>query len=89
MIADVLKRIRAAIAARPKYLAVPIDMADLEELLSSVDAKMFVVANAAALDSSDLDELRQKAEAYDRINTPELFDFASAVANEALHQRER
>jgi hypothetical protein len=30
-----------------------------------------------------------KAAAYDRINTPEIDDFLSAVKNEALHQRER
>jgi hypothetical protein len=29
------------------------------------------------------------ARAYDRINTPEIDDFLSAVKNEALHQRER
>lgn len=33
--------------------------------------------------------VEQKAEAYDRINTPELYDFVKAVENEALHQRER
>jgi hypothetical protein len=34
-------------------------------------------------------ELKRKADAYDRINTPEVDDFLSAVRNEALHQRER
>jgi hypothetical protein len=35
------------------------------------------------------DRMREKAEAYDRINSPELYDFVSAVTNEALHQREK
>lgn len=35
------------------------------------------------------DALQEKADAYDRINTPEIDDFLSAVKNEALHQRER
>jgi hypothetical protein len=35
------------------------------------------------------DTIIQKAAAYDRINTPEIDDFLSAVRNEALHQRER
>lgn len=33
--------------------------------------------------------LQEKAEKYDRINTPELYAFVLAVENEALHQRER
>lgn len=37
----------------------------------------------------DLADLTAKAAAYDRINTPEIHDFLSAVENEALHQRER
>jgi len=37
----------------------------------------------------DIATLREKAAAYDRINTPEIHDFMSAVVNEALHQRER
>jgi hypothetical protein len=33
--------------------------------------------------------VKEKAAAYDRINSPELLDFVRAVHNEALHQRER
>jgi hypothetical protein len=33
--------------------------------------------------------LLDAAEKYERINTPEIADFLSAVENEALHQRER
>lgn len=39
--------------------------------------------------SDEIALLRKKAAAYDRINTPEVDDFLSAVRNEALHQRER
>lgn len=36
-----------------------------------------------------LPDVVEKAAKYDAINTPELFDFVSAVTNEALHQREK
>jgi hypothetical protein len=35
----------------------------------------------------DVAELTAKAAAFDRINTPELFDFVTATVNEALRQR--
>ncbi len=37
----------------------------------------------------ELEALQEKAAKYDAINTPELYDFTTAVVNEALHQRER
>ena len=46
-------------------------------------------AEALAKFRGTLMALREKAAAYDRINTPEIDDFLSAVKNEALHQRER
>lgn len=36
-----------------------------------------------------LAELERRAQAYDRIDTPEIDDFLEAVRNEALHQRTR
>ncbi len=48
----------------------------------------WLLGHVSAL-SEQVERLRAKAEAYDRINTPELFDFLDATRNEALHQRER
>jgi hypothetical protein len=37
----------------------------------------------------DLMAILARSEAYERINTPEIDNFLTAVKNEALHQRER
>jgi hypothetical protein len=51
--------------------------------------RRYVASLEASATGDEHTLLREKAAAYDRINTPEIDDFLSAVKNEALHQRER
>lgn len=64
----------------------------LDEALRMLQARLGLQpeADAAKLAiRTEIERLREKADAYDRINTPEIDDFLAAVKNEALHQRER
>jgi hypothetical protein len=77
-VSDVL-RLRAEVARLTDRLA---GLDGLMVILDRVQRERDEARGAA-------DRMREKAEAYDRINSPELYDFVSAVTNEALHQREK
>lgn len=63
-------------------------MTDDNQVLSDFVRRTVALPMSAAEKIATYNVLR-KAEAYDRINTPEVDDFLVAVRNEALHQRER
>ncbi|MBQ1761965.1 MAG: hypothetical protein IIZ92_03575 [Aquincola sp.] len=60
--------------------------AGMSRYTQSLESKLAAQA-PALVPLTDAD--RQDAEAYRRINTPEVADFLAGVHNEALHQRER
>ena len=53
------------------------------------DAEIDSLRSSLSEKEAEIERLRAKADAYDRVNTPELYEFVSATENEALHQREK